>query len=303
MSLSGSVGLKNSGGTATQLAPNATGSTLVLSGSSTALQFISTQAAGSDAFKINNNGARWHIGTGTTDYFTSDGASTIIAAGGLQAASLSASAGPGSGGLTIVDTTNTRTFYLLTNNNVTTAYNNAVQELIKFDGALGIRVVAGSPAASSTMANVIGTLQSDTTVNGSGADTSEDNLTTYSLPANVLATNGRGVRITAWGDGVSTADTTTIRCYFGATAVLTIVLTASQANTWRAVFEIIRTGAATQVATGTVWNGGTATKFVQANASPSETLSGAVTLKCTGQRAVSSVANSLRQLGLTVEYI
>lgn len=36
-------------------------------------------ASGSDAFSVSNNGARWHIGAGTNDYFTSDG--TIIYAG------------------------------------------------------------------------------------------------------------------------------------------------------------------------------------------------------------------------------
>lgn len=143
----------------------------------------------------------------------------------------------------------------------------------------------------------------NSSVVGSGADTTEDNLMTYSLPANSLAANNKGLRITAWGDGVSTADVTTVRCYFGATVVVSKVLTASQANTWKAVFEVIRTGATTQIATGVLNNGGTAASSVQSNASPGETLSGAVTIKCTGQRATSSVANSVRQLGMIVEVI
>lgn len=151
--------------------------------------------------------------------------------------------------------------------------------------------------------NLNGSLTTNVTVVGSGADTTEDDLMTYSLPASTLGSNGRGVRVTAWGDGVSTADVTTVRGYFGATAVLTKVLTASQANTWKAVFEVMRTGAATQIATGVLHNGGTATSFVQANSSPAETLSGAVTIKFTGQRAVSSVANSVRQLGMIIEGI
>lgn len=148
-----------------------------------------------------------------------------------------------------------------------------------------------------------GLVTSDTTVNGSGADTTEDTLTQFSFPASSLLVNGRGLRVTAWGDGVSTTDATTIKCYFGATVVATKVLTISQANTWRASMEIVRTGAATQVATGTVMNGGTVGSITQSNTSPGATLTGAVVIKCTGQRTITSSANSLRQLGLIVEFI
>lgn len=143
----------------------------------------------------------------------------------------------------------------------------------------------------------------DAAIVGSGADTTEDTLKTWPLPASSLDANNKGLRVTMFGDGVSTGDVTTIRAYFGATAVLTKVLTASQANTWRCVFEVTRTGAATQTASGVLHNGGTAQSTVQANAAPAETLSGAVTIKCTGQRATSSVANSLRCLFMMVEFI
>lgn len=39
----------------------------------TALQFVSSQASGSDAFKVTTSGARWHIGAGALDYLSSDG--------------------------------------------------------------------------------------------------------------------------------------------------------------------------------------------------------------------------------------
>lgn len=74
-------GLQSGGGMAAGLLPGATGTTLTLTGASTALQFVSTQASGSDAFKVTTSGARWHIGDGTTDYFTSDGSTRITAAG------------------------------------------------------------------------------------------------------------------------------------------------------------------------------------------------------------------------------
>jgi len=48
------------------------------SGIITALGFVSTQASGSDAFAVTTNGARWHVGTGTNDYFTSDGTTVFL---------------------------------------------------------------------------------------------------------------------------------------------------------------------------------------------------------------------------------
>lgn len=56
----------------------------VIAGSSTALQFISTQVSGSDGYRANTAGARWHIGPGTTDYIFSDGLTKITFAGDMS---------------------------------------------------------------------------------------------------------------------------------------------------------------------------------------------------------------------------
>lgn len=48
-----------------------------------ARSFTATQVAGADAFAATVAGARWHIGPGTTDYFSSNGSETITAAGRL----------------------------------------------------------------------------------------------------------------------------------------------------------------------------------------------------------------------------
>jgi hypothetical protein len=166
--------------------------------------------------------------------------------------------------------------------------------------------ILGAPgtAGASGQGRVVYRMTANGTPVGSGADTTEDNLMTYSLPAGAASDSVVGtVRVTAWGDGVSTADTTTVKGYFGATVVLTKVLVASQTNTWWAQFHVISTGASAQVASGYLINkdGGGGTTFSQGNTSPAETVAGAITIKFTGQRTVSSVANSVRQLGMIVE--
>lgn len=64
----------NGGGTVGQLA----GQTV------SATSYTSTAASGADGFKVATNGARFHIGTGASDYFDSDG-SIITAHVGLNA--------------------------------------------------------------------------------------------------------------------------------------------------------------------------------------------------------------------------
>jgi hypothetical protein len=146
-------------------------------------------------------------------------------------------------------------------------------------------------------------IYSSVTPVGTGADTTEDTLMTYTMPANTLSANKMGIRVTAWGSGLSTADTTTVRCYFGSNVIVSKVLTASQANTWRAVFEVARTGATAQTGSGVIDNGGTASSLACGRGTATETLSGAVTIKLTGERLVSSVSNSIVQNFMLVELL
>ena len=172
--------------------------------------------------------------------------------------------------------------------------------------ALEQALATGVNTALDASENAVRRLSVNTTQVGTGADTTEDNLMTYTLPANTLSANGKGVRVTAFGTGVSTADVTTLRSYFGAGAVSDYVLTASQGNIWRLTFDILRTGAATQVSSSLLtispFSGGTNTTVHQIGG-PAETMSGAIVIKLTGQRASTSSANSIVQLAMVVELI
>ena len=52
-----------------------------------------------------------------------------------------------------------------------------------------------------------------------GANTTETDLQSYTLPANVLGDNGRGLRIRAWGDFAANGNTKTVRLEFGGTTI------------------------------------------------------------------------------------
>jgi len=155
-------------------------------------------------------------------------------------------------------------------------------------------------ASASADATISGRVNTQTnTVGNVGAG--EDNLHTYSLPANALDADGKMVRVIIWGDFGATANAKLLTAYFGATS---IVLANGSYNTgnWRAEFVIVRTGAATQILQGTLWlrSAGAPDTFSPAQVTPGETLSGAVTIKTT---ATATADNDIREQGFVVEVI
>ena len=130
----------------------------------------------------------------------------------------------------------------------------------------------------------------------------EDDLITFSLPADVLSANGKAVHITVWGSTANNAAAKTLKVYFGTQIVLTNALTASIAGLWRVEAIVVRTGAATQD-----WHSQLVTLGVAAvalndveigTATQDETT--ALTIKCTGE-ATSN--NDILQEGLIVELL
>lgn len=121
----------------------------------------------------------------------------------------------------------------------------------------------------------------------SNGTTVETTLFTYTLPAATLASDGDSVRIRVWGIAAANADTKTYRLYFGGTVLMTRA-TANAGNTaWIIDAEVSRTGAATQTAFG-YWNASATGYLGIADTSPTETLSGTVVIKMTGQSDTAS---------------
>ena len=66
-----------------------------------------------------------------------------------------------------------------------------------------------------------GVLNVNTTAVGN-VTTGEDNLITYSLPANTLSVNGMALRIVAWGLTANNANAKTLKVYFGTVVIGTL---------------------------------------------------------------------------------
>ena len=127
-----------------------------------------------------------------------------------------------------------------------------------------------------------------------------DDLMTYAMPAGTLHENGRAVRIRAWGTTANNANAKTVTLAFGATTLVSTALTANQAGVWDINAIVIRTGDATQVAVATLNQGGATTIVDSENTSPTENLTAAVTIKCTG---TATANDDISQKGLVVEYV
>lgn len=131
-------------------------------------------------------------------------------------------------------------------------------------------------------ARVGGTVSVNTTAVGN-VGTGEDNLMTYSVGANVLGANSDYLRIKCSGSFAANGNTKQVKAYFGATQLFATGASAFNAGDWVMSIEIIRTGAATQIANVT-WNSSNSTLISSASVpAPTETLTGAVTFKLTGE--------------------
>lgn len=110
--------------------------------------------------------------------------------------------------------------------------------------------------------------------------TGEDDLMSYPLKANALDADGKGVRITAYFTLAANANTKTAKFHIGSTSI-TLRSAADNAKQWEVVVEVYRVGAASQFVTARVISSSDNVNAVKASAT--ETLSGAVTLKFTGE--------------------
>jgi hypothetical protein len=126
-----------------------------------------------------------------------------------------------------------------------------------------------------------------TTVGNVGAG--EDDLCSFTIPANTLSVNGQSIRVRATGQ-IASGQTGVVKIYFGATSISSGSLAGPERWAFDAI--ILRTGAATQrifVLQTFPDNGVTQNGYTTA----AETLSGSVTLKITGESTIAPVNNDV----------
>jgi hypothetical protein len=112
----------------------------------------------------------------------------------------------------------------------------------------------------------------------------EDDLMSYTVPASTLATDGDVLQADLAGTFAANGNNKRLRFKFGSTTMLDTGAVAWNAKDWSARVHIVRTGAATQRATVEFRTNDTALLYSTTDyTTPTETLSGTVALKATGE--------------------
>lgn len=153
---------------------------------------------------------------------------------------------------------------------------------------------------SSAVFNPSGVITTSTVQAGTAADLVETDLWTYTLPANALNANGKGVRVTIWGTVGANANSKTIKAYFAGTQVAAQTTTANAAG-WVITATILRTGASAQLGGATVLVDLLAAGRAQTT-TPAGDTTASIIIKFTGQNG-SAVANDVVFRGAVVEYL
>jgi hypothetical protein len=160
--------------------------------------------------------------------------------------------------------------------------------------------LVGKAGNSTTNVRAGGMISAQLTATGTGADTTEDTLQTFMLPANAFDATGRGIHIEAWGTTGADANNKTVRLYFGTTKIYDSTPLTTNNGSWYLWANVYKTGPSTQtaVATSTFINS-TPTTAVN---SPNQTDTSPITIKITGQNGT-AVANDIVCNGMTVNFI
>jgi hypothetical protein len=137
-----------------------------------------------------------------------------------------------------------------------------------------------------------------------------DDLIAYTLPANTLSANNKGVRWRCTGTTANNANTKTVALVWGTQTVVSKILTASVAGNWSLEGACYRTGSNTQDCYGTATNAnGTAVSatdgatilFRSARLAGTQTDSATIAVKC--QSTTSTANNDILQDVLAVDVI
>src|SRR5258708_5614516 len=96
------------------------------------------------------------------------------------------------------------------------------------------QTVFGSAGTGAAMLKEAGNINRQVSIAGAGngADTTEDTLFTFTIPANAFDTLGRGVMVSAFGTTGTSAHTKTVRMYFGTGVSFTLASGTIPSSAW-----------------------------------------------------------------------
>lgn len=143
----------------------------------------------------------------------------------------------------------------------------------------------------------VGLLSANSSSVSTTATTVEVTLQNFVLNPNTLTAAGQSLRVSCWGGTGTNANNKTMKLYFGS-SVITTPTAATSNKGWWLDFIVTRQSATAQ---GIVMRGQVDTTMVTpTTANAAETLTSAITIKCTGTNGTAS-ASDITSNGMLVE--
>lgn len=273
---------------------------------------VSSVASGSDAIKL-LDGARINFSTADTfTYLARSGLNTIHTPGtlsggsGLSGQNCSVTNylhATGSGGAALLVTGSTHVRFDYAGGTPINMW--GASGVINTDGPIAVKA-----GASATTSKLHGVLTVNTTGVGNVGASAPDDLQTYTLPANCLSANGKGIRVRCWGTYANNGNTKVFSFVFGGATIKTKNCRANNTGVWSVEATIVRTGVGTQDCFATLTDhmgnalavldaGGIYQQSVFSNLTQDETT--ALVVKC--QSTTTTANNDIVQEGMIVEFI
>ena len=154
--------------------------------------------------------------------------------------------------------------------------------------------------------NLMGLANAQTSAAGIGntADTNLDVLFTYSLPANAMSVNGKGVRVTASGHFANNANSKRVTMSFGGTAVADSVAGVRTNTDWMCTIDVVRIDDTHVSCIGRFTDNGVAdVVLLTANLNVASLTSNTMTISVLGQSVVAGTANDVLGHMMRTEFL
>lgn len=133
----------------------------------------------------------------------------------------------------------------------------------------------------------------------SNAGTGQTDLISFAIPAGVMPNAGDRIYYKSFGTFASNANIKTLKAFYGSTQLITSGALVLNGGSWTMESTIIRISGTTQIAITKLFTSNATLSETVLVTNPTATLSGAVTIKATGQSSVG--ANDVTELGHVVE--
>ncbi len=173
---------------------------------------------------------------------------------------------------------------------------------IKNSAVIFTKIADGNITKAKLDVTVHRVLFSDITEVGS-VGSGEDDLMTYTMPANTMANNGDRLRITAYFKGGGLGDFATLKIHFGATArnIFSGLGPSSADFGYKIVVDVIRLTSNSQKMVGSALTAGGANLLPAVN--PAESNSGTIIIKFTGENTSNTRDNAVIQQYMQIESV